>query len=223
MRNKQLLVLFFLILCVTSPLFSQIPPFKYITAKIYPKKYNGVWDLWVVSPIQESRIKKNGSVTEIQFRLVGANDWKAFDVDKIDLIQYELSAEPETCVLPKPAQSTPNLSGNSGSDWTYASGVPATVIFEGSSITVKTYDPGHGTPGPHYQITGTVTGTTITGSWKWVGTTTAFKGDRRFVEASCMGGQIKAEIAADGRSFRILEAGDPCGHGWKGLVFKKNL
>lgn len=215
MKLKHLTATIALVLAAAFPSLSQTPPAKYITARIYPIRTYGVW---IVSPIQESKFKKNGAITELHFRLVGENDWKVFDINTIDRIEYQLSAQPEACVLPIPTQSTPNLSGT---EWTYGSGARATVTLHGSSISVNTYDTGHGTPGPHYQITGTVAGTTITGFWKWIGTTSTFKGDRRFMDASCIGGQITADIATDGRSFRILDAGDPCGHGWKGLVFRR--
>lgn len=103
MRHSRLkAVIILLALSVTSPVLSQSQPFRFITARVFPKREYGVW---VVSPIQESRIKQNGPITEVQFRLVGANDWKIFDASRIDRIEYELSAQPEPCVLPVPTRT----------------------------------------------------------------------------------------------------------------------
>jgi len=111
----------------------------------------------------------------------------------------------------------PNLNGN---DWSYGPTTRVSVVQQGASITINSFVTDHGTSGPHYQITGTIQGNKITGTWRWIGTT-KFSGDRRFSEARCLSGSITAEIASDGRSLRIVNVEDPCGHGWSGVVIRR--
>lgn len=136
------------------------------------------------------------------------------ELQSIEFVNAAASAPP-VATAPAPAV---NLSGN---DWNYGSETRVGVTQQGASVTVTAVNMGHGTPGPHYQIVGTISGRTLSGNWRWIGTTNIFKGDRRFIEARCTSGHITADIAPDAKSFRITSAEDPCGHGWNGIVFKR--
>lgn len=145
MKNSRLRIILMLALLASSSSFAQIQPFRYITARIHQKRG---YDIWVVSPIQESRFKANGATTEIQFRLVGANDWHAFDTNVIQSIQYELSAEPEACILPtltQPAPTSPAVIPSSTWIGTYSNSLgdsgPTTLVFMSNGSGILDGDP----------------------------------------------------------------------------------
>jgi hypothetical protein len=82
-----------------------------------------------------------------------------------------------------------------------------------------------GVPGPHYEITGTVNGRTLTGNWRNIihdfsAVHPALV--RQFGDPRCThGGAISVEISGDGSSLRVTSAVDPCNHGWLGLVLNR--
>lgn len=114
MKSNRTRIFLMLTLAATSSLFSQIvssppvprssPSLKYITARIHEKlrPVGQETHIWVLSPLQWFRFKKNGSITELQFLLISERDWYpiGIDINMIDRIEYELSAQPEACVLP---------------------------------------------------------------------------------------------------------------------------
>lgn len=82
-----------------------------------------------------------------------------------------------------------------------------------------------GVPGPHYEITGTVSGRTLTGSWRNVIQNFSAVHPalvQQFGDQRCTrGGAMSIEISEDGSSLRVTSAVDPCNHGWLGLVMSR--
>lgn len=121
-----------------------------------------------------------------------------------------------------PAPAPASFAGN----WVYdVPNATAQATQSGQNVRLSITQRRWGVPGPHYEITGTVSGRTLTGQWRNVIQDFSAVHPalvQKFGAERCRrGGEMSLELSEDGSRLRVISAVDPCNHGWLGLVLNR--